>query len=61
MEKYIHFIGVFVFIFSILYIIKYILKAVNVIRMEQGKIDNDTIDLIILGSALSYILTFLIC
>ena len=61
MEKYIHFIGVFVFIFSILYIIKYILKAINVIRMEQGKIDNDTIDLIILGSALSYILTFLIC
>ena len=61
MEKYIHFIGVFVFIFSILYVIKYILKAVNVIRMEQGKIDNDTVDLIILGSTLSYILTFLIC
>ena len=47
-------------IFSILYVLKYALKAINIIRLQEGKIDNDTVDLILLGSSLSYIITSII-
>ena len=53
-------IEIFFFIFSILYVLKYVVKAAIVIRLEQGKIDNTPIDLILLGASLSYIITMLI-
>ncbi len=51
---------VFVMILSILYIIKYILNVVKVMRLEQGKVENTTADLLLLGLSLSYILTSII-
>ena len=59
MEHFITQVEIFIFIFSILYIIKYTIKAINVIRMEEGKIDNTTTDLILLGASLSYIITMI--
>lgn len=60
MEEFIFQVRLFVFIFSILYLIKYSFKCITVLRLKTGKIDNSTVDLILLGSALSYIITTLI-
>jgi hypothetical protein len=60
MEHFIYQLEIFFLIFSILYVLKYALKAINVIRLQEGKIDNDTVDLILLGSSLSYIITSII-
>lgn len=60
MEHFIYQLEIFFLIFSILYVLKYVLKAINVIRLQEGKIDNDTVDLILLGSSLSYIITSII-
>ena len=57
MIHFIRQIEVFFLVFSILYVLKYSLKAIEVLRLQQGKIDNDTVDLILLGSSLSYIIT----
>ena len=51
---------VFVLILSILYIIKYVLNVVKVMRLEQGKVENTTVDLLLLGMSISYILTSVI-
>lgn len=60
MKHFIYQLEIFFLIFSILYVLKYTLKAINVIRLQEGKIDNDTVDLILLGSSLSYIITSII-
>ena len=60
MKHFIYQLEIFFLIFSILYVLKYALKAINVIRLQEGKIDNDTVDLILLGSSLSYIITSII-
>lgn len=59
MQHFIYQLEIFFFVFSVLYLLKYTLKAINVIRLQEGKIDNDTIDLIILGTSLSYVITML--
>ena len=53
-------IKLFLFIFSILYLIKYGINVLRVVRAEEGRIDNTTTDLILLGSALSYVTTLII-
>ena len=53
-------IKLFLFIFSILYLIKYGINVLRVMRAEEGRIDNTTTDLVLLGSALSYVITLII-
>ena len=50
----------FVFIFAILYIVKYILSVIKVFRLQEGQIDNAPLDLVLLGASISYIITMLI-
>lgn len=50
----------FVFIFAILYIVKYILSVIKVFRLQEGQIDNAPLDLMLLGAAISYVITVLI-
>lgn len=50
----------FVFIFAMLYIVKYILSVIKVFRLQEGHIDNAPLDLMLLGAAISYVITVLI-
>ena len=58
--EFIYQLKLFVFIFSILYLIRYFINVISVIRAEEGQINNTPLDLVLLGSAISYITTLLI-
>ena len=50
----------FVFVFAILYIVKYTLSVIKVFRLQEGQIDNTSLDLFLLGASISYTITMLI-
>ena len=54
------FIKIFLFVFSILIVIKNIYSFIKVMYMRQGKIDASRTSEIIFGCAVSYIITILI-
>jgi len=54
------FIKIFLFVFSILIVVKNIYSFIKVMYMRQGKIDASRTSEIIFGCAVSYIITILI-
>lgn len=57
----IFFIKVFLFVLSMLYVIKVIMGIVNVYVQKEGKVEFGKNGLLYLGMSLSYIITFIIC
>lgn len=53
-------IGIFLFVFSILIIIKNLFNFIKVLYLKEGKYDNSRIQQLLLGSSISYVITFLI-
>ena len=53
-------IKIFLFIYSILIIIRDLYTFTKVLRLKEGKYDATTLNLILLGSSISYIITMLI-
>lgn len=64
MEQFLHGVAIFVFILSLLNVLKNIFSFIKTYRLaKQGKeatFNNTMVDNIILASSISYIITFLI-
>ena len=58
---FIGFLGVFVLVMSILYIIKVVYDIVKVYTLQEGKVDLGKYGLLYLGCAISYIISFICC
>lgn len=58
---FIGFIKVFILVMSILYIIKIGYDIAKVYTLQEGKVELDKYGLLYLGSAISYIISFMCC
>lgn len=50
---------IFFFIYSILIVLKNIYSAIKVLSLREGKMDSSNVQLFLLGSSISYIITLL--
>lgn len=53
-------VRIFIFIFSILIIIRDLYNFVKVLKLKEGKYDANTTNLILLATSISYVITMLI-
>lgn len=53
-------IKLFIFIFSLLFLVKNLYSFVKIIRLHQGKFDSSRNNMIAIGCAISYVITILI-
>lgn len=60
LESFVEYSLIFIFIFSILVILKNVISFLWVFNSQNGKVDVSTKTLTLLGSAISYIITVLI-
>ena len=53
-------VRIFIFIFSILIIIRDLYNFIKVLKLKEGKYDANTTNLILLATSISYVITMLI-